>query len=90
MTIIYGVLNDFFMALLPEYPKIAGQNAKYAERQMLDIKSGDPDTYRRLADRLLTEDGQEYAQPGTLQFADVTGDFYLKVTVDWGQKAGVL
>lgn len=23
-----------------EYPKIAGQNAKYAERQMLDIKSG--------------------------------------------------
>ena len=27
-------------ALLPDYPKIAGQNAKYAERQMLDIKSG--------------------------------------------------
>jgi cytochrome c len=26
--------------LLPEYPKIAGQNAKYIERQMLDIKSG--------------------------------------------------
>jgi cytochrome c len=26
--------------LLPEYPKIAGQNAKYAEQQMLDIKSG--------------------------------------------------
>lgn len=26
--------------LTPEYPKIAGQNAKYVERQMLDIKSG--------------------------------------------------
>ncbi|MBI4755841.1 MAG: c-type cytochrome [Betaproteobacteria bacterium] len=26
--------------ILPEYPKIAGQGAKYAERQMLDIKSG--------------------------------------------------
>jgi cytochrome c len=25
---------------MPEYPKIAGQNAKYIERQMLDIKSG--------------------------------------------------
>ncbi|MFO1266069.1 MAG: cytochrome c [Rubrivivax sp.] len=26
--------------LLPEYPRLAGQNAKYAERQMLDIKNG--------------------------------------------------
>lgn len=26
--------------LLPDYPKIAGQNAAYLERQMLDIKSG--------------------------------------------------
>lgn len=26
--------------LLPEYPKIAGQNARYAETQMLDIRSG--------------------------------------------------
>ena len=26
--------------LMPDYPKIAGQNAKYAEKQMLDIKSG--------------------------------------------------
>jgi len=26
--------------LLPEYPKIAGQNAAYAAQQMLDIKSG--------------------------------------------------
>lgn len=26
--------------LMPDYPKIAGQNVKYIERQMLDIKSG--------------------------------------------------
>ena len=26
--------------LMPEYPKVAGQNARYAERQMLDIKTG--------------------------------------------------
>lgn len=27
-------------ALMPDYPKIAGQNAKYLEKQMQDIKSG--------------------------------------------------
>ena len=27
--------------ILPDYPKIAGQNAKYIEKQMLDIKSGE-------------------------------------------------
>ena len=32
--------KDAKKPLLPEYPKIAGQNAKYIERQMLDIKSG--------------------------------------------------
>ena len=26
--------------LMPDYPKIAGQNAKYAEKQMHDIKNG--------------------------------------------------
>jgi len=26
--------------ILPEYPRIAGQNVKYIEEQMLDIKSG--------------------------------------------------
>jgi cytochrome c len=26
--------------LTPEYPRLAGQNAKYAEKQMQDIKSG--------------------------------------------------
>lgn len=32
--------KDGKKTLTPDYPKIAGQNAKYAERQMLDIKSG--------------------------------------------------
>lgn len=26
--------------LMPDYPKIAGQNVKYIEKQMVDIKSG--------------------------------------------------
>ena len=26
--------------IMPDYPKIAGQNVKYIERQMTDIKSG--------------------------------------------------
>ena len=26
--------------LMPDYPKVAGQNVKYIEKQMLDIKSG--------------------------------------------------
>ena len=32
--------KDAKKPLTPEYPKLAGQNAKYAEKQMLDIKSG--------------------------------------------------
>jgi len=32
--------KDAKTPILPEYPKIAGQNAKYAEMQMNDIKSG--------------------------------------------------
>lgn len=32
--------KDAKTPLLPAYPKIAGQNAAYAEKQMLDIKSG--------------------------------------------------
>lgn len=32
--------KDGKKTLTPDYPKIAGQNAKYAEKQMLDIKSG--------------------------------------------------
>lgn len=32
--------KDAKKPLTPEYPKLAGQNAKYTERQMLDIKSG--------------------------------------------------
>ena len=32
--------KDGKKTLMPDYPKIAGQNAKYIEKQMLDIKSG--------------------------------------------------
>jgi len=32
--------KDAKTPLMPDYPKIAGQNAAYAEKQMLDIKSG--------------------------------------------------
>lgn len=32
--------KDAKKPLTPEYPRLAGQNAKYAERQMMDIKSG--------------------------------------------------
>ncbi len=32
--------KDAKTPLMPEYPKIAGQNVKYIEKQMLDIKSG--------------------------------------------------
>ena len=32
--------KDAKKTLTPDFPKLAGQNAKYAERQMLDIKSG--------------------------------------------------
>ena len=32
--------KDAKKPLLPEYPKLAGQNAKYAENQIKDIKSG--------------------------------------------------
>lgn len=32
--------KDAKTPILPEYPRLAGQNALYAERQMKDIKSG--------------------------------------------------
>ncbi|TRZ94439.1 MAG: cytochrome c [Rhodocyclaceae bacterium] len=32
--------KDAKKPLLPEYPKLAGQNAKYAENQIKDIKTG--------------------------------------------------
>lgn len=37
-TACHGKLGN--KPLMPDYPKIAGQNAAYIERQMLDIKSG--------------------------------------------------
>lgn len=32
--------KDAKKPITPQYPKLAGQNAAYAEQQMLDIKSG--------------------------------------------------
>ncbi len=32
--------KDGKKTLMPDYPKIAGQNVKYVEKQMADIKSG--------------------------------------------------
>ena len=32
--------KDAKKPLMPDYPKIAGQNVKYIEKQMMDIKSG--------------------------------------------------
>lgn len=32
--------KDAKSPIMPDYPKLAGQNAAYAEKQMLDIKSG--------------------------------------------------
>jgi cytochrome c len=32
--------KDAKTPIMPDYPRLAGQNAAYAERQMLDIKSG--------------------------------------------------
>jgi cytochrome c len=32
--------KDAKTPILPDYPKLAGQNAAYAEKQMKDIKSG--------------------------------------------------
>lgn len=37
-TACHGAKGD--KPLMPDYPKIAGQNAKYVEKQMMDIKSG--------------------------------------------------
>ena len=37
-TACHGV--DGKKPLMPDYPKIAGQNVKYIEKQMADIKSG--------------------------------------------------
>ena len=41
VTVQTGItMADAKKALLPTYPKLAGQNAAYAEQQMKDIKSG--------------------------------------------------
>jgi cytochrome c len=54
--------------ILPEYPKLAGQNAPYLLRQMLDIKSG------------ARNNGNTAAMAGVMHL--VTED-ELKVIADW-------
>jgi cytochrome c len=54
--------------ILPEYPKLAGQNAPYLLRQMLDIKSG------------ARNNGNTPAMKGVMHL--VTED-ELKVIADW-------
>jgi cytochrome c len=54
--------------ILPEYPKLAGQNAPYLLRQMLDIKSG------------ARSNGNTAAMKGVMHLA--TED-ELKVIADW-------
>ena len=55
-------------ALLPSYPKIAGQNAAYAEQQMKDIKSG------------ARANGQAAAMKGVMHLVN---DAEIKVLAAW-------
>jgi cytochrome c len=54
--------------ILPEYPKLAGQNAPYLLRQMLDIKSG------------ARSNGNTAAMKGVMH---IVTDDELKVIADW-------
>jgi cytochrome c len=54
--------------ILPEYPKLAGQNAAYLLRQMQDIKSGARDN------------GNTAAMKGVMHLVN---DEELKVIADW-------
>jgi cytochrome c len=55
-------------ALLPSYPRIAGQNAAYAEQQMKDIKSG------------VRANGQSAAMKGVMHLVN---DAEIKVLATW-------
>jgi len=57
--------------LMPDYPKIAGQNAKYVERQMLDIKSG------------ARANAQSAAMKGVMH---LVSDAEIKVLAEWLSK----
>jgi cytochrome c len=57
--------------LLPSYPRIAGQNAAYAEQQMKDIKSG------------LRANGQAEAMKGIMHLVN---DEEIKILSAWLEK----
>ena len=57
--------------LMPNYPKLAGQNAAYAEQQMKDIKSG------------ARNNGQTAAMKGVMHLVN---DEEIKAIADWLSK----
>ena len=57
--------------LMPNYPKVAGQNAAYMEQQMKDIKSG------------ARNNGQTAAMKGVMHLVN---DEEIKVIADWLSK----
>jgi len=63
--------KDAKTPLLPTYPKIAGQNAAYAEQQMKDIKSG------------ARANAQSAAMKGVMHLVN---DAEIKALADWLSK----
>jgi cytochrome c len=63
--------KDAKTPLTPQYPKIAGQNAAYAEQQMKDIKSG------------ARNNGQTAAMKGVMH---LVSDAEIKALADWLSK----
>jgi len=63
--------KDAKTPLTPQYPKIAGQSAAYAEQQMKDIKSG------------ARANGQSAAMKGVMH---LVSDAEIKALADWLSK----
>lgn len=63
--------KDAKTPLMPSYPKIAGQNAAYAEQQMKDIKTG------------ARANGQSAAMKGVMH---LVSDQEIKILADWLSK----
>ena len=63
--------KDAKTPLTPQYPKLAGQSAAYAEQQMKDIKSG------------ARANGQSAAMKGVMH---LVSDAEIKVLADWLSK----
>jgi cytochrome c len=63
--------KDAKTPLTPQYPKIAGQSAAYAEQQMKDIKSG------------ARNNGQTAAMKGVMH---LVSDAEIKALADWLSK----